>query len=141
MTTTLTTIAGYQVRIGAVDRRTIVFVEDPVTEAVNPLIAELAAQVAALGERQYADRGVHPEVDDLYDRFNQEIAATKTAIAKRVIRNLRGVTGDVEKAAEGARFDLYAGCQTCRCTPGVVTDVVLRLSDGWPVEVYVEAVA
>lgn len=120
---------------------TAIFVEDPLAETVDADLAALAAQEANLGDRRWAQRGMHPEVDALYDRLNARIGVVKTAIAAEVLRTLNEVfDNDVERAAAGVRFSRHAGCRMCPCSPGVMTDGALTVG-GVRVNVWIAPLA
>lgn len=96
-----------------------VFVDDQVAEVVDAELAELASRERELGDDRCLGRGVDPSVDDLYDRLNGRIADTKTAIAAAILPLLGAVLDDHRRLLDKVEFDPYAGCTSCKCSPGV----------------------
>ncbi len=97
-----------------------VYFDNDAVAAGDPEYAALASQEAALEDRRWSHRGDYPDVDDLYDRMNGrfEEAATRIAgeLAPAILDTVEGTGLD----PNGLRFDMYAGCECGRCTPGVV---------------------
>lgn len=118
-----------------------IYVLDAVAEARSADLAELQRQEQALGDKRFAERGEHPDVDDLYDRLNAEIMRVKTDIAKEALGELGHViTGDVNAGVERAFFSRNAGCDMCPCSPGVIAGVRLEWQGG-AFDVWVEPAA
>lgn len=97
----------------------VVYIDDEVAESVDPQLATLAGQERSLGDDRWLDRGVDPQVDDLYDRLNERIATIKTMIAVAVLPNLGAVLDNHGRLLDKVEFDAYAGCTSCKCSPGV----------------------
>lgn len=118
-----------------------VMVADSVAHDADPDLAAFAAKEANLGDLRWAERGADTTVDALYDRLNERIAATKTAVAREALNAIAGlVDGDVTAAGERAMFSVHAGCRMCPCSPGVVVGSRLYI-DGLPFDVWVEPTA
>lgn len=115
-----------------------VYVADAVGDARSDTLVDLKRQEKALGERRFAERGQHDDVDALYDRLNAEIMRVKLEIAKEALGELGHViTGDVIEGMERAFFSRHAGCDMCPCSPGVVAGVKLEWQ-GAEFDVWVE---
>lgn len=97
----------------------VVYVDDDVAESVDPQLAVLAEQERNLGDDRWLDRDIDPQVDDLYDRLNERVATIKTMIAVAVLPKLGAVLDDHGRLLDKVEFDAYAGCTSCRCSPGV----------------------
>jgi hypothetical protein len=117
-----------------------VYVADRVAEARSTDLADLERQESDLGERRFAERGQFADVDDLYDRLNDETMRVKTLIAREVLASLHlMVDGDLDTAIGRAFFSRKAGGDMCPCSPGVVAGVKLTWH-GDEFDVWVEAV-
>lgn len=96
-----------------------VYVADDVAEGVDPQLAVLADQERNLGDDRWLSRDINPQIDDLYDRLNERIATIKTMIAMAVLPMLGDVLDDDSRLFDKVEFDAYAGCTSCKCSPGV----------------------
>lgn len=96
-----------------------IYVADAVAEAIDPQLAELAERKRNLGDDRCLHRGIDPQVDDLYDQLNERIIAIKTMIAVAVLPKLGAVLDDHPRLLDKVEFDVYAGCTSCKCSPGV----------------------
>jgi hypothetical protein len=116
-----------------------VYVADSIAATADPELARLVADEAALGKRRFSERGVHLDVDDLYDRLNERIAKTKLRIAREALALLGGVVnGDLsEEALNRAYFSRNAGCELCPCSPGVLVPGSLEIG-GKIVDIWIE---
>jgi hypothetical protein len=95
------------------------YVDSDLAERVDPQLAALAEQERNLGDDRCLGRGIDSQVDDLYDRLNERIATIKTMIAVAVPPMLGAVLDDPTRLLDKVEFDPYAGCTSCKCSPGV----------------------
>jgi hypothetical protein len=96
-----------------------IYVDNDLAEGVDPQLAALAEQERNLGDDRWLSRDIDPQVDDLYDRLNERIASIKTMIAVAVLPMLGAVLDDHSRLLDKVEFDAYAGCTSCKCSPGV----------------------
>jgi hypothetical protein len=96
-----------------------VYVSDDVAEGVDPQLAALAEQERNLGDNRGLGRDIDPQIDDLYDRLNERTATIKTMIAVAVLPKLGAVLDNHGRLLDKVEFDAYAGCTSCKCSPGV----------------------
>lgn len=120
--------ANYEVRLypfigsgdSGDDTPRFVSIENELATQRDDTLREMEAREENLGDQRWSTRGEFPDVDKLYDemngrRFDAWVAVTReavTAIASLFDR-------DVTEALDGAAGDAYAGCRTCKCSPGV----------------------
>lgn len=125
-------------------RRPAVFVADEVSDACSALLRELLTKEANLGTMRGAHRGTDVQVDELYDQINVEIMRVKMVIARQALAvvgqlvTVGLVRGDLAAAIADARFDRFAGCNFCPCSPGVVPGAALYYRDA-PLWIWVSA--
>lgn len=96
-----------------------VYVDSDLAESVDAQLADFAEQERNLGDDRCLRRGIDSQVDDLYDRLNERIATTKTAIATVILPLLGAVLDNHSRLLDKVEFDAYAGCTSCKCSPGV----------------------
>jgi hypothetical protein len=96
-----------------------IYVDNDLAEGVDPQLAALAEQERNLGDDRWLSRDIDPQIDDLYDRLNERIATIKTMIAVAVLPMLGAVLDDHSRLLDKVEFDAYAGCTSCKCSPGV----------------------
>jgi hypothetical protein len=114
-----------------------VYVDDALAEGVDPQLAALAKQERSLGDDRWLSRDVDSQVDDLYDRLNERIATIKAMIAMAVLPMLGQVLDDHSRLLDKVEFDAYAGCTSCKCSPGVKAPYARRY--GGFVQISIEA--
>ncbi len=128
--TTTSTVDSWTVHLGPVtatirysnletESWSTIFVSDDLAESIDPQLADLATQERQLGDDRWSPRGDSTEIDDLYDRLNARIATIKTMITVAVLPKLGSVLDDHRRLLDKVEFDAYAGCTTCKCSPGV----------------------
>lgn len=114
-----------------------VYVEDDLAESVDPQLAALAEQERNLGDDRWLDRGLDANVDGLYDRLNERIGIIKTMIAVAVLPKLGAVLDAHARLLDRIEFSAYAGCTSCKCSPGVKAPYARR--HGLFVDISIEA--
>lgn len=114
-----------------------VYVDSDIAEGVDPQLAALAEQERNLGDDRWLGRDIDSQVDDLYDRLNERIATIKTMIAMAVLPMLGQVLDDHSRLLDKVEFDAYAGCTSCKCSPGVKAPYARRY--GRFVQISIEA--
>jgi hypothetical protein len=134
--TTTSAVDSWTVHLGAVEATvsyeyepenwSTVYVANDVAEGVDVQLAALAEQERNLGDDRWLSRGTDPRVDDLYDRLNERIAGVKTMIAAAVLPMLGAVLDSTDRLLDKVEFDAYAGCTSCKCSPGVKAPHVRR---------------
>lgn len=106
-----------------------VYVDNALAYQVDAELAELARQEEELGDDRFLPRDIDPEVDAFYDRLNARYAENNTTIALVVLPLLDAVldgSGRHSRRLDNVEFSPYAGCTTCKCTPGVKAPRALR---------------
>lgn len=128
-------VGGYVItakvrRHGERASRSRVYVSAQVANERDRRLRELVDAEAALGDRRFADRGVHQDVDELYDKLNRRIAYVERVIAVEAARKLSGndeITG---------KYSRWAGC-SCGCSPGVVLDRAVCDDEGRQLDMWI----
>jgi hypothetical protein len=121
------------IRFGSPYRRTPktrVYIDGDLITRTDATYADLEAQEENLGDRRWATKGQHPDVDTLYNRLNRRYATVSRTLATAALTRLGG---KFAAAADGLKFSRNAGCTTCTCSPGNIASEVI-LINGRPVE-------
>lgn len=127
--TTTSSVDSWTVHLGPVKATVIyefepenwstIYVDDALAEGVDQQLATLAERERNLGDDRWLSRDIDPQVDDLYDRLNERIATTKTMVTMAVLPLLGDVLDHDSRLLDKVEFDAYAGCASCKCSPGV----------------------
>lgn len=121
-------------------RWSTVFVDSDLAESADPQLAQLANAERNLGDHRWLDRDIDSDVDSLYDRLNERIGVVETMLAAAVLPKLTAVIDDDgDRMLRGLEFSAYAGCTSCKCSPGVKAPHVHRY--GQYVDIHITSAA
>lgn len=95
-------------------------VESEMATDRSATLRELETREENLGDLRWSSREVHPDVDKLYDDMNNLRFDMWVEIAREALTAIAAVFDrDPAESLDGAAGDAYAGCTTCKCSPGV----------------------
>ncbi len=95
-------------------------VESELTTDRDATLRELEAREENLGDQRWSSRGDFPDVDKLYDDMNNRRFEVWVDIAREALTVIASLLDrDPAESLDGAVGDAYAGCRTCKCSPGV----------------------
>ncbi len=114
--------------------KSFISVDGDLAESVDPQLAILAAAERDLDDDRWLARGLDDAVDDLYDRLHERAGTILTMIAAAVLPKLAPLLDSTVNMLRDLEYSLYAGCDSCRCSPGVRATRVRRW--GYPVQIY-----
>jgi hypothetical protein len=112
-------------------------VESELATDRDATLREMEAREENLGDQRWSTRGVYADVDKLYDDMNSRRFEVWLEIAREALTTVASVFDrDPAESLDGARGDAYAGCRTCKCSPGVTLSHTL-VRDGQLVNAYI----